>query len=43
VEVELFYAGGQTNMQTDMTKPIVVFRNFVNVPKDVKIKVTSDM
>jgi hypothetical protein len=39
----LFYTGGQTNMQTDTTKLIVVFRNFANVPIDVKTEVISVM
>jgi hypothetical protein len=30
---ELFHAGGRT----DMTKVIVVFRNFANAPKKVKL------
>ena len=25
---------GRTDGQTDMTKPVVVFRNFANAPKD---------
>jgi len=29
----LFHARGRTDRQTDMTKLIVVFRNFVNAPK----------
>jgi hypothetical protein len=28
-----FYAYVQTERQTDMTKPMVTFRNFANVPK----------
>jgi hypothetical protein len=43
VGAELFQADGQTNMLTDMTKPTVAFRKFANVPKDVKIEVTSDI
>jgi hypothetical protein len=30
---ELFYADGQTDKQTGMTKVIVAFRNFANAPK----------
>jgi len=33
VGAELFHADGRTDGQTDMTKPIVAFRNFLNVPK----------
>ena len=29
---ELFHADGQTDRQTDMMKPVVAFRNFVNAP-----------
>jgi hypothetical protein len=32
---ELFHADGRTDRQTDMTKLIVAFRNFVNAPKNV--------
>jgi hypothetical protein len=31
---ELFRADGETDGQTDMTKLIVVFRNFANAPKN---------
>ena len=30
---ELFHADGQTEVQADMTKLIVAFRNFANAPK----------
>jgi hypothetical protein len=30
---ELFYAEGQADKQTGMTKVIVAFRNFANAPK----------
>ena len=33
VGAELFYADGQTDKQTGMTKLIVAFRNFANAPK----------
>jgi hypothetical protein len=33
---ELFHADGRTNVQTDMTKLIVAFRNFANAPKGEK-------
>jgi hypothetical protein len=33
VGAELFHADGQTDGQTDMTKPIVAFRDITNVPK----------
>jgi hypothetical protein len=34
VGAELFHADRHTNGQTDMTKPIVAFRNSANAPKD---------
>ena len=34
VEDDLFYADGQTDGQTDMTKLIVAFRKFANAPKN---------
>jgi hypothetical protein len=37
VGAELFRADGQTDRQTDMTKLIVVFRNFSNAPKNNQI------
>jgi hypothetical protein len=33
VGAELFHAGGRTDRRTDMTKLIVVCRNFANAPK----------
>jgi len=33
VGAELFHEDRQTDGQTDMTKPIVVFRNFAKAPK----------
>jgi len=33
VGVQLFYADGRTDGQTDVTKIIVTFRNFANAPK----------
>jgi hypothetical protein len=39
VEAELFHVDrrtdGRTDRQTDMTKLIITFRNFTNMPKDV--------
>jgi len=32
----LFHAGRRTNVQTDMTKLIVTFRNFANAPKIIR-------
>jgi hypothetical protein len=29
---ELFHADGHTDVRTDMTKPVVAFRNFANGP-----------
>jgi len=43
VEAELFYADGRTDgeldreRETEMTRLIVAFRNFVNAPKDLKM------
>jgi hypothetical protein len=34
VWVELFQAGGQIDRQTDITKLIIAFGNFVNAPKN---------
>jgi len=34
VEGELFHADGGTDIRTDMTKPIVAFRNFANVTNE---------
>ena len=34
VGAELFHADRRTDGQTDMTKIIVAFRNFVNAPKE---------
>jgi hypothetical protein len=34
---ELFHAEGRTDGPTDMTKLMVPFRNFVSVPKNVRI------
>jgi hypothetical protein len=34
VGTELFHADGRTDEQTDMTKIMVVFRNFVKAPED---------
>jgi hypothetical protein len=31
---EFFYAGGQTDGQTDMAKTVFTFRNFANAPKN---------
>jgi hypothetical protein len=31
---KLFHADSRTDEQTDMTKPIVAFRNFANEPKN---------
>ena len=31
---EFFHAGGLTDEQTDMTRRVVVFHNFVNAPKN---------
>ena len=39
VEAELFRAGGRT----DMTKLIVVFRNFANTPKANKLTLYSEI
>jgi hypothetical protein len=33
VGAELFHADGRMGGQTDMTKLIIVFRNFANAPK----------
>jgi len=33
VRAKLFYADGQADGQTDMTKLIIVFRNSANAPK----------
>jgi len=33
VGAKLFHADGQTDRQTDMTKLIVLFHNFANLPK----------
>jgi len=39
VGAKLFHAEGwQTGKETGMMKPIVTFRNFVNVPKNVSYK-----
>ena len=35
VGAELFYAEGQTDRQTDMTRLIVGFRSFADAPKTV--------
>jgi len=35
VGAELFHADGRTDGPTDMTKLIIVFRNFANAPKNV--------
>ena len=34
---------GRMEEQTDMTKPIVAFRNFVNVPKNIYSYLNNDM
>jgi hypothetical protein len=34
VGAELFYEGGRTERQTDVTKQIVAFLNFANAPKN---------
>jgi hypothetical protein len=36
---ELFHTEGRTDRQTDMTKLIVAFRNFVNAPENVTQKI----
>jgi hypothetical protein len=33
VGAELFHADGRTDSQTDVTQPIVAFRNFLKAPK----------
>jgi hypothetical protein len=38
VETELFHADGKMGKRTDTTKLIVTFRNFANVPKNVRSK-----
>jgi len=42
VEVELFRAKGWTDGQTDMTKPILAFRNAANAPKKVDNQNTKE-
>jgi hypothetical protein len=37
VGTELLLADRQTDRQTDMTKLIVAFRNFSNMPKNVSV------
>jgi len=34
VGAELFHGDGRKDVQTDMTKMMVAFRSFVNVPKN---------
>jgi len=34
VEAELFHVDRRTDGRTDMTRPIVAFRNFANAPKN---------
>ena len=36
LEAELLHAGGRTDGYTDITKLLVVFRNFSNVPKKIE-------
>jgi hypothetical protein len=35
MRAEVFHAGGGTDGQTDVTKPIAVFHNFSNAPKNI--------
>jgi len=39
VEVELFHANSRTDRQTDKTKVIITYRNFVKAPKTYLILV----
>ena len=43
VGAELFHVEGQTHGQTDMTKLIVIFGNFVNACKQVINDLSSDV
>ena len=36
MEADFFYANGPTDRQTDMTKLIVAFHNFANVPNKMR-------
>ena len=37
----LFHAGGWRDGQTDITKPIVAFRNFANAPTNRPVRILS--
>jgi len=37
VEADLFHADEQTDTQTDMTKLVVAFHNFANMPKNQSV------
>jgi len=39
---ELFRVDGRTDGRTDMTKPIVAFRNFTDAPKPVSWRDTAN-
>ena len=42
VEAELFHAHERTDVQTDMTKLIVAFRNFTDAPKNSLINFQNE-
>jgi len=43
VKAEFFPAGGRTDGRTDMTNPIVAFRNFANAYKNCDIKIVMNV
>jgi len=41
VGAELFHADTRTDRQTDMTKPVAAFLNFLNVLKNIMLDIIS--